>query len=162
MLRPLLYTRRYAAASRGPRLTISRWSGARRFSLRWWTTGERSSLTILRLERQAARTTASRTSFCTDAYVKAGINARSSATVTRIRDARAADARRSSTSTSRAARDTDDSQLPASMRAEVKARGDRGGSYWAGPGWAPAPCNSARGLACRSQETTKTQHRTCK
>ena len=75
---------------------------------------------------EAALTAASKTSFCTDAYVKATINAvaLSSATITRIRDARSADDGRSKTS--RSARETDDSQLPACMRAEVKARGDTG------------------------------------
>ena len=82
--------------------------------------------TAVRVE--AALTAASRTSFCTDAYVKAGINAiaLSSASVTRIRDTRAEAARRSSVSTARVTRTTDDSQLPACMRAEVKAHGDTG------------------------------------
>ena len=80
---------------------------------------------------EAILTAASRTSFCTDAYVKAGINAvaLSSASVTRltrIRNTRTEAARRSSILTARVTRTTDDSQLPACMRAEVKARGDTG------------------------------------
>jgi len=80
--------------------------------------------TSIRVE--SALTAASRTSFCTDAYVKAAINAvaLSSATIARIRDTRSAGDGRSKTS--RSARGTDDSQLPACMRAEVKARGDTG------------------------------------
>ena len=61
---------------------------------------------------EAALTAASKTSFCTDAYVKAGINAiaLASATVTRIRRIRAAEIWQSMAPALRATRTADDSQ----------------------------------------------------
>ena len=71
---------------------------------------------------------ASRTSFCMDAYVKASINVitLASASVTRIRDARADAAKRAADTTTRVTRTANDTQLRACMRAEAKALGDTG------------------------------------
>ena len=77
---------------------------------------------------EAALTAASLTSFCIDAFVKAGINAisQASVSVTQIRDARVAAKKRAAKTAAPDTRTTDVSQIPACMRAEVTARGDTG------------------------------------
>ena len=89
-------------------------------------TNDMDDTTAARVE--AALTAASLTSFFTDAFVKAGINAiaEASASVTLIRETRAAAAKQPASTDNRATRTVDDSQLPACVRAAAKARGDTG------------------------------------
>ena len=77
---------------------------------------------------EAALTAASLTSFFTDAFVKAGINAiaEASASVTLIRETRAAAAKQLTSTDNQTTRAVDESQLPACVRAAAKARGDTG------------------------------------